>query len=159
MFQKSKSKILLIISILTIIVIFPYKSFHHFINPHYLDNIGVTIDDELFSSDSSSSVLYYTLDIGARGTASYQTIISNKNYGDNLMKYNLPPQLIILGWTSDNKLLVEYNPNMAFHTGGGLTDLNLKKDTLERNGVEIIIKKRVRENRDSVVYQNFGQYQ
>ena len=66
------------------------------------------------------------------------------------MKNNLPPQLVVLGWTKNNTLSVQYNPNMALALGGGLTDLDLKKDTLERNGILIIIKERIRENRDSV---------
>ena len=128
-------------------------------NPHYIGNSAVTIDGKLYSPDSSIAVVYYTLDVGARGTRSYKSLLKEKDYDNELMTFNLAPEIVVVKGVDNQTLNVRYDPNEIYKLGGTYTELNLTKDTIVVNDVLIIIKQRIKENRDSVFNQNFGRYQ
>ncbi len=120
-----------------------WKSCKHDLNPHYLDNDAVQLDSLLYSPDSSKAVVYYTLDVGARGLRQYQTLLRKGDFDDKLTRFSLPPELVIQKWRSNDTLEVIYDEYEAYAKGGQITDLPLEKDTLERNGVSILLKERV----------------
>ena len=141
--MKKSYKIIAFILIIILLFVLTFKSCRHFWNPHYLDNKAINIDNKLFSPDSSVAVVYYTLDNGAINFHSYKTILRPQDYDNDLLTNNLPEQIIVLGWHDNKTLDVKCDPNEAIRLGGGVTDLDLTKDTLIRNGVTIIIRERV----------------
>ncbi len=120
-----------------------YKRIKHFVNPHYLDNEAVSIENKLYSPDSSIAIVYYILDVGARGFRNYKAVLRQSDYNGDLMTYNLPPELVVVRWINNKTLEVNYDPNESFRLGGLTTDLDLKRDTLTRNGVTLIVKQRI----------------
>jgi len=135
-----------------------FRSCRYDWNPHYLNNSEVRIDGTLFSPDSSVAVVSYILDVGARGTRNYKSLLRKKDYDDELSQYTLPPELVVLKWVDNTRLDVKYDPNDIFRSGGQYTELDFTKDTLMVNEIFVVIKQRVKQNRDSVFYQNFGKY-
>jgi hypothetical protein len=127
-------------------------------NPHYVNNKAVRIYEKLFSPDSSIAVVSYSLDVGARGIRTYKSLLRIKDYDDELTQYTLPPELVVLKWVDNKRLDVKYDPNEIFRLGGQYTELDFTKDTIVVNEISVIIKQRVKENRDSVFHQNFGKY-
>jgi hypothetical protein len=136
-------KYLFIIAGLLIAFFLSYKRVKHFVSPHYLDNDAVMIEHKLYSPDSSVAIVYYTLDVGARGIRNYKAVLRQSDYNDDLMTNNLPPELVVIKWIDNKTLEVNYDPNEPIRLGGLATDLDLKKDTLTRNGVTILVKERV----------------
>lgn len=131
--------LMLIIAVTSIII---WQKFKYDWNPHYLNNDAVIVDEYFYSPDSSVAVLYYTLDIGARGLAQYKSVLRKGDEQGDLMKYNLPPVLLVQKWKDNNILEVIYDEYQGFLQGGGLTDLSLSKDTVIRNGVTVLILER-----------------
>jgi hypothetical protein len=144
--------------ILAALGILIFRSYRYDWNPHYIDNKQVTIDKKLFSPDSSIAVVNYTLDVGARGTRPYKSLLRKNDYDNDLTTYTLPPELIVLKWVDNHKLNAIYDPNEIFRLGGMYTQLDFTKDTIIINDVFVIIKRRIKENRDSVFHENFGKY-
>ena len=120
-----------------------WKSCKYDLNPHYLNNDAVQLDSLLYSPDSSKAVVYYTLDVGARGLRQYQTLLRKGDFDDKLTRFSLPPELVIQKWRSNDTLEVIYDEYEVFAKGGQITDLPLEKDTLARNGVTILVQERV----------------
>jgi hypothetical protein len=136
-------KYLFIIAALLIAFFLSYKRIKHFVSPHYLDNEAVNIEHKLYSPDSAVAIVYYTLDVGARGIRDYKAVLRQSDYNDDLMINNLPPELVVIMWIDNKTLAVNYDPNEPLRLGGLSTDLDLKRDTLTRNGVTILVKERV----------------
>lgn len=104
-----------------------FRSFRYDWNPHYIDNNEVAIGKKLFSPDISIAVVYYTLDVGTRGIRPYKSLLRKKDYGYDMTKYSLPPQLVVLKWVDNRTLNVKYDPNEKIRIGGGLQNLTLHK--------------------------------
>ncbi|WP_210490151.1 hypothetical protein [Rufibacter aurantiacus] len=136
-----------------------FRACRYYWSPHYIGNRAVEIDGKLYSPDSTAAVVFYTLDVGARGTRSYKSLLKEKDYDDELTAYNLPPEIVVEKWVDNKTLNVKYDPNEIYRLGGTHTDLDLTKDTVVVNDVFLVIKQRVKVNRDSVLHQNFGRYQ
>ena len=111
-------------------------------SPHYIDNNAVTMNERLFSPDSSVAVVYYTLDVGARGDRLYKSILRADDYDDELTKYNLPPEIVVVNWQDNQTLKVTYDPNEIYRLGGTHTDLDLTKDTIIVNGIKLVVTER-----------------
>lgn len=135
-----------------------FRSCRYDWNAHYVDNKAVRIYEKLFSPDSSIAVVNYSLDVGARGIRTYKSLLREKDYDDELTQYMLPPELVVLKWVDNKRLDVKYDPNEVFRLGGQYTEFDFTKDTIVVNDIFVIIKQRVKENRDSVFHQNFGKY-
>jgi hypothetical protein len=60
------------------------------------------------------------------------------------MAYNLPPELVVVKWVNNKMLAVKYDPNESLRLGGLVTDLDLTKDSLTRNGITLIVKERIK---------------
>ncbi|RZJ18390.1 MAG: hypothetical protein EON51_17390 [Acinetobacter sp.] len=150
----------LTITLLTLVFlgILVFRSCRYDWNPHYLNNSEVAIDKKLFSPDSSVAVVNYTLDVGTRGTRTYKSLLREKDYDNELTRYTLPPELVVLKWIDNTTLAVKYDPNEIFRLGGQYTALDFTKDTIVVNEIFVVIKHRIKENRDSVFHENFGKY-
>jgi len=135
-----------------------FRSCRYDWNPHYIGNKDVTIEKKLYSPDRSMAVVYYTLDVGARGTRSYKSLLAKDDYDHNLMTFNLPPEIVVLNWVDNKTLNVRYDPNEILNLGGTYTEIDFTKDSIVINGVSLIITQRIKENRDSVFHENFGKY-
>lgn len=135
-----------------------YRSCRYDWNAHYVNSKAVRIYEKLFSPDSSIAVVNYSLDVGARGIRTYKSLLREKDYDDELTQYTLPPELVVLKWVDNKRLDVRYDPNEVFRSGGQNTEFDFTKDTIVVNDIFVIIKQRVKENRDSVFHQNFGKY-
>jgi hypothetical protein len=127
-----------------------FRSCRYDWSPHYINNKDVAISEKLYSPDRSIAVVYYILDVGARGTRLYKSLLTESNYDDELMTYNLPPEIIVLKWVDNKTINVRYDPNEIFRLGGTYSEMDYTKDTIIVNGVSLIIKERIKENRDSV---------
>ena len=141
---------------LLILGILVFRSCRYDWNPHYIGNNEVRVYKKIFSPDSSIAVVNYSLDVGVRGFRTYKSLLREKDYDEELTQYTLPPQLVVLKWVDNKSLDVKYDPNEVFRLGGQYTELDFAKDTLVINGIFVIIKQRIKENRDSVYYRNFG---
>ena len=130
---------ILIIAVLGVGV---WKSCRYDWNPHYLENDAVQLDSLLYSPDSSKAVVYYTLDVGARGLRQYQTLLRIADFEDQLTRFSLPPELVVQKWRSSDTLEVIYDEYEGYSKGGQITDLPLEKDTLALNGATILIQDR-----------------
>jgi hypothetical protein len=144
--------------ILVTLAILIFRSCRYAWNPHYMSNSEVSFDKKLFSPDSSIAVVNYTVDVGASGTRSYKSLLRKNDYDNDLTTYTLPPELVVLKWVDNNTLNAIYDPNEIFRLGGMQTELDFTKDTIIINDIFIVIKQRIKENRDSVFHQNFGRY-
>lgn len=129
--------IVIIFSALTI------KSFRHLLRVHYIGNDAVRIDSTLYAPDSNYLVIFYTLDVGARGTREYKSLISKNEFESDLSVNNLPEQLVVKKWFNDTIIEVIYDTNELYRLGGGMTDLDLSRDTLKRNNITILVKDRI----------------
>ncbi|MBA9079880.1 hypothetical protein [Rufibacter quisquiliarum] len=134
-----------------------WKSCRYDWNPHYFNNNAVQLDSLLYSPDSSKAVVYYTLDVGARGLRQYQTLLRKADFEDELTRFSLPPELIIQKWRSNDTLEVIYDQYEGYSKGGQITDLPLEKDTLTRNGATILIQER-RMNKKQRIEQDMKYY-
>jgi hypothetical protein len=137
------SKYLFILAALLIAFFLSYKRIKHFASPHYLDNEAVNIEHKLYSPDSSVAIVYYTLDVGARGIRDYKAVVRQSDYNDDLMTHNLPPELVVIKWIDNKTIEVKYDPNEPLRLGGLATDLDLERDTLTRNGVTFLVRERM----------------
>lgn len=135
--------LILTIFILTILIILTYKSCRNFLTPHYVDNRAVTINEKLYSPDSSVFVLYYTLDVGAVGTRDYKSVLRQKDLTNDLSLYTLPPQIIVLKWLDNETLLVKHDTNEIYRVGANASDLELNRDTIPVNDIKLIVTERV----------------
>ncbi|WP_186756549.1 hypothetical protein [Echinicola salinicaeni] len=111
-------------------------------NPHYLDNNAIKINKKLYSPDSSIAVVYYTLDVGARGYRQYKSILREEDYDDELTTFNVPPEMVVVNWVDNHNLKVVYDLNEIYGLGGIHTDLDLTKDTIIINGIKLIVAER-----------------
>ena len=102
----------------------------------------MTMNDRLFSPDSSVAVVYYTLDVGARGDRIYKSILRADDYDDELTTYNLPPEIVVVNWQDNQTLKVTYDPNEIYRLGGTHSDLDLTKDTIIVNGIKLVVTER-----------------
>ncbi|WP_207531606.1 hypothetical protein [Desertivirga arenae] len=153
------SPLILILLISGILGTLIFRSCRYDWNPHYIGNKDVTVDRKLYSPDRKIAVVYYTLDVGVRGTRSYKSLLADDDYDNDLIRYTLPPEIVVLNWAGNRTLNVRYDPNEIFRLGGSYTEIDFSKDTIVINGVSLINKKRINENRDSVFYENSGKYQ
>jgi hypothetical protein len=118
------------------------RSCRHMMRVHYLDNDAVRTDSLLYSPDSNYLVIYYTLDVGARGAREYKSLIHKNEFESDLLDNNLPEQLVVKRWFNDTIIEVIYDTNELFRLGG-MTDLDLSRDTLKRNNITIVVKDRI----------------
>lgn len=109
----------------------------------------------LFNRDSSVAIVYYTLDIGARGTADYQTILRKDDYDGDLSKFLLPNEYISPKWRGTDTLEVVYDEYIGM--GGPLTNMDRSRDTVSRNGVVIIVKER-RMNKEEMLKKDYPEF-
>lgn len=135
--------LILTLLILTICVILSYKSCRNFLTPHYIENRAITVNEKLYSPDSSVFVLYYTLDVGAVGTRDYKSILRQKDLTNDLSHYNLPPQIIVIKWLDNETLLVKHDTNEIYRVGANSSDLELNRDTIPVNDIKLIVTERV----------------
>ena len=106
--KKHRASILTVMLIIAASMIF-WQWFKYDWNPHYLDNKAVSVDSTFYSPDKSIAVVYYTLDVGARGLRHYKSILTEKDNDDDLIKNNLPPELIVQKWKDNNTLEVVFD--------------------------------------------------
>jgi hypothetical protein len=135
--------LILTVVILTILTILSYKGCRNFLTPHYIDNSAVTVNEKLYSPDSSIFVLYYTLDVGAVGYRDYKSVLRQKDLTNDLSLYNLPPQIIIIKWLDNETLLVKHDTNEIYRVGANASELELYKDTIPINSIKLIVTERV----------------
>ena len=140
--MKTKYILLLIFVPLIIIVGIFNKDIRFFVSPHYLDNDAVYVGEKLYSPDSSVAVVYYTLDVGARGDREYKCILKENDYDNELMTNNLPPEIVVVKWVDNQTLKVIYDPNEAYRLGGTYTELDMTKDIITVNGINLIVTER-----------------
>lgn len=103
--------LILTILILITVSILSYKSCRIFLNPHYIDNSALTINEKLNFPDSSIAVVYYTLDVGGRGDRLYKSLLRHEDYKNDISIFNLPPQVVVLRWLDNETLLVKHDTN------------------------------------------------
>ncbi|MGI4733622.1 MAG: hypothetical protein ACRYG7_00415 [Janthinobacterium lividum] len=111
-------------------------------NPHYIANKAVFMVRPLYNADSSAAVVSYVLDIGAFGTAGYQTLLRKEDYQGDLTTFMLPVEYIAPVWRGKDTLEVIYNEAEAFLRGGNTTHVNKERDTVVVNGIVILVKER-----------------
>ena len=134
--------LIIAITIITILGILAFKGCRHDWSPHYLKNNAVTINEKLFSPDSSAAVVYYTLDVGARGDRLYKSLLREEDYDGKLTTFNLPPEIVVSNWVDNQTLNVKYDQNEIYRLGSVYSDLDLTKDTLIINGIKLIVTER-----------------
>lgn len=139
--NKKNRALILALLILSIFGIIIFKGCRYDWSPHYIDNDAVTINEKLFSPDSSVTVVFHTLDVGARGDKLYKSLLRSNDYGGKLTTYNLPPEIVIVNWEDNQTLKVTYDPN-EIRLGGTHTNLDLTKDTINVNGINLIVTER-----------------
>ncbi|MDO6437865.1 hypothetical protein Q4534_10620 [Cyclobacterium sp. 1_MG-2023] len=108
-----------------------------------MDNNAVTIERKQLSPNNSIAVVYYTLDVGARGTRLYKSLLREKDYKKNLFDFNLPPELVIEKWLNNKTLFVKYDPNEIYRLGATYSELDMLRDTIKVNGIDLIITERI----------------
>ncbi|WP_460607978.1 hypothetical protein [Hymenobacter terrigena] len=94
----------------------------------------------LYNSDSSVAVVNYTLDIGARGFAEYQTLLRKSDFQHDLSKFLLPAEYANPRWKGTDTLEVVFDEYRGL--GGPQTKLPLDSDVVSQNGVVIVIVER-----------------
>ncbi|MGY6741660.1 MAG: hypothetical protein ACXIUQ_02915 [Cecembia sp.] len=135
--------LILTILIITTLGILTFRGCRYDWSPHYLDNNAVIINEKLFSPDSSASVVYYTLDVGARGNRLYKSLLKEIDYDGELKKHNLPPEIVVINWEDNGTLNVIYDPNEIYRLGALYSKLDLTKDTIYINGIKLIVRERI----------------
>lgn len=131
---------LLILSTLGLLV---FKGCRYDWSPHYIDNSAVTIENKLYSPDSSIAVVYYTLDVGGRGIREYKSLLREKDYDNDLTIYNLPPEITVVKWLDNKTLNVRYDPSEIYRLGATASELDITKDTIIVNGVNLVMSERI----------------
>lgn len=96
----------------------------------------------LYNLDSSVAVVNYTLDVGARGDRSYQTLLKKNDYQGDLSKFMLPAEYIEPKWRGNDTLEVIYDEGAAYQRGGNTTNIDKRKDRVILNGVVVIVRER-----------------
>jgi len=109
-------------------------------SPHYLSNDAVQEVNRLYSPDSSKFILTYDLNVGARGSRLYQSIIIVSQENESLDKFHIPWELSKPKWLNNNEVEVTYDRKGKTEYGGYITDLDISQDTIEINQVLFILK-------------------
>ena len=117
-----------------------FKSCRYDWNPHYLSNEAIQVNKIIYSPDSTAAVVNYTLDIGARGFAEYQTVLKTSDFQHDLSKFLLPAEYTSLKWRSKDTLEVVFDEYAGL--GGPLTNLDRTNDVVSQNGITIIVIER-----------------
>jgi hypothetical protein len=141
--MKKYRALILTLLILTTLGFLTFRSCRYDWSPHYIGNNALTINEKLFSPDSSVAVVYYTLDVGVRGDRLYKSLLRESDYDDELNKYILPPEIVVVNWVDNQTLNVKYDPNEIYRLGASYTDLDLTKDIILINGVKLIVIERI----------------
>ena len=119
-----------------------FKSCRYNWNPHYLSNEAVQVNKTIYNPDSTAAVVNYTLDIGARGFAEYQTVLKTTDLQRDLSKFLLPAEYTSPKWRSNDTLEVVFDEYAGYQLAGPLTNLDLNSDVVAQNGVTIVVVRR-----------------
>lgn len=138
----SRLSVIVTVAIAVVSGTLTWKSCRYDWNPHYAANKAVYIGDRLYNADSSVAVVNYTLDIGARGIAGYNTLLRMQDYKGDLAEFILPVEYIEPKWQGLDTLEVVYNEAESLLRGGNTTKVQKEKDVVTLNGVVIIVKER-----------------
>lgn len=102
----------------------------------------------MYNPDSTAAVVNYNLDIGARGFAEYQTVLTIKDFQHDLSKFLLPAEYTSVKWRSNDTLEVVFDEYAGHQLAGPLTKLDLNSDVVAQNGVTIIVVQRKMNKRE-----------
>ena len=104
----------------------------------------------IYNPDSTVAVVDYTLDIGARGFAEYQTVLKTTDFQHDLSKFLLPAEYTALKWRSNDTLEVVFDEYAGYQIAGPMTNLDLNSDVVVQNGVTIIVVQRKMNKREMI---------
>lgn len=137
--------LVIVLGTLSIAAVATWKGCRYDWSPHYFGNKNVYRDSRslsLYNSDRSAAVVGYTLDVGARGTRDYTTLLRKEDYEGDLAKFMLPAEYIEPVWRGKDTLEVIYDEATAFNLGGNSTNVNKERDTVLLNGIVILVRER-----------------
>ena len=125
-----------------------FKSCRYDWNPHFLSNEAVKTTKIIYNPDSTTAIVNYTLDIGARGFAEYQTVLKKTDFQHDLSTFLLPAEYTAPKWRSNDTLEVVFDEYTGYQMAGPLTNLDLNSDVVAQNGVTIIVVQRKMNKRE-----------
>ncbi|HYH16433.1 MAG TPA: hypothetical protein VD794_14490 [Flavisolibacter sp.] len=114
-------------------------------NEHKITSNAVELQEIKYNRNHNYCFVTYSLDVGARGTRLYKTLMSTKELGGNLLQGHLPTGVVFKEWLNDSIIHVAYDPYLEGlnATGNkGLIDTFKSKDTVSVQQVTFIVTER-----------------
>jgi hypothetical protein len=138
-YYQMKSPLTHIISLAVIVLLFSCGE------GHVITNNAVELQEVKYNQSHDYCVVTYTLDVGARGTRLYKSLLKTENLDGNLLEENIPTGVSDIKWLDNRTASVQYNSWLESRNATGneeLIPLFEKQDTVQVGEIRFIVTSR-----------------
>jgi len=112
---------------------------------HVITNNAVELQELKYNPSRDYCIVTYSLDVGARGSSLYRTLLKTENLDGNLLEGHLPTGLTNIKWLDNRTAIVGYDSWLESHNASGnrgLIALFQKQDTVQVGEIKFIVTSR-----------------
>ncbi|RZL06893.1 MAG: hypothetical protein EOO89_23835 [Pedobacter sp.] len=112
---------------------------------HVITNNAVELRELKYNGSHDYCIVTYSLDVGARGSRLYRTLLKTENLDGNLLEGHLPTGVANISWLDNRTASVEYNSWLESHNATGnrkLIPMFERQDTVQVGEIKFIVTSR-----------------
>jgi len=134
-----KSPLIQVIGLVVILLLFGCGE------DHVITNNAVELQELKYNGSHDYCIVTYSLDVGARGSRLYRSLLKTENLDGNLLEGHLPTGVTGIRWLDNRTASVEYDSWIESQSATGnreLIPLFQKQDTVQVGEIKFIVTSR-----------------